>query len=425
MIAGTARPARARGVIAWAIYDWANSAFNTVIGTFVFSVYFMQGIYGDVTQGTAAWGFTIAMSGIVVAVLAPVSAAIADRTGRRKPWLAVFVLTTIVPTALLWFAEPDPAYITYTLILVALASAAFGLSDVFYNAMLPGVAPPGMLGRVSGWAWGMGYMGGLVSLAIVLLLFIGLSGSTGLLGITADNAANIRTTGPMVALWFGIFAIPLFVWTPDRPATGTTIGQAVRDGLGDLVGTFRGLAHNGSILRFLIASALYRDGLSTLFAVGGLYAAGSIGMSLEQVLIFAIGLNVTAGIGAAIFGFLDDRVGSKPTILAALCGLIGFGAALLLVDTMPLFIGLALCLGLFVGPAQAASRSLLARLVPAEDVTKMFGLYALTGKSIAFVGPLLFATVTAAFDSQRIGMTVILALFISGALLLLTVRAPR
>ncbi|MEM7446268.1 MAG: MFS transporter, partial [Pseudomonadota bacterium] len=146
--------------------------------------------------------------------------------------------------------------------------------------------------------------------------------------------------------------------------------------------------------------------------------------SLEQVLMFAIGLNVTAGIGAAIFGFIDDKAGSKSTILMALAGLIGFGAALLLVDAIAIFIALALCLGLFVGPAQAASRSLLARLSPAEDVTKMFGLYALTGKSISFVGPLLFASVTSAFDSQRIGMTVILALFILGALLLLTVRSP-
>jgi len=419
---GTARPVPVRGVVSWAFYDWANSAFNTVIGTFVFSVYFMEGIYGDVTRGTAAWGLAIGVSGIAVAILAPISAAIADRMGRRKPWLAAFVLATIVPTALLWFAEPNQAYIAYALILVVIASVAFGLSDVFYNSMLPAVAPPGMLGRVSGWAWGMGYLGGLTNLAMVLFLFIGLGGATGLLGVTTDNAANIRMTGPMVALWFGIFAIPLFLWTPDRPASTTSLLEAIRAGLGDLLGTLRGLPGQGSVLRFLIASALYRDGLSTLFAVGGLYAAGTIGMTLEQVLIFAIGLNVTAGAGAAVFGFFDDRFGSKPTILAALIGLIGFGAALLLVDTMPWFIGLALCLGLFVGPAQAASRSLLARMVPAEEVTKMFGLYALTGKSIAFVGPLLFAAVTTAFDSQRIGMTVILALFISGALLLLTVR---
>lgn len=425
MTGNAARPAGVGGIVAWAFYDWASSAFNTVIGTFVFSVYFMEGIYGDVTRGTAAWGFAIGTAGIIVAILAPVLGAVADRLGQRKPWLAGLVVATIVPTALLWFAEPDQAYVTYALVLVVIASVAFELGGVFYNAMLPDIAPPAMLGRVSGWSWGMGYMGGLASLASVLLLLVGLPGATGLFGLPTDNAVNVRATGPMVALWFGLFALPMFLWTPDRAVIATTVRRAIGEGLRDLVVTLRALPRQGSILRFLIASALYRDGLSTLFAVGGLYAAGTIGMSLEQVLMFAIGLNVTAGIGAALFGFIDDRVGSKTTVLAALGGLIAFGAALLLVDNMPVFIGLALCLGLFVGPAQAASRSLLARLAPREEVTKMFGLYALTGKSIAFVGPLLFAAVTSAFDSQRVGMTVILALFALGGLLLLTVRAPR
>lgn len=422
MTGHAARPAGAGGIVAWAIYDWASSAFNTVIGTFVFSVYFMEGIYGDVAGGTAAWGFAIGAAGLVVAVLAPILGAIADRLGRRKPWLAWLVVATIIPTALLWFAEPDPAYIGYALGLVVVASIAFELGGVFYNAMLPDIAPPAMLGRVSGWAWGMGYMGGLASLAIVLILLVGLPGMPGVLGLPAENAYNVRATGPMVAIWFGLFAVPLFLWTSDRPARLATTGQALRSGLRDLTATLLGLRRRGSILRFLIASALYRDALSTLFAVGGLYAAGTIGMSLEQVLMFAIGLNVTAGIGAALFGFIDDRVGSKATILVGLGGLIGFGAALLLVSAMPVFIGLALCLGLFVGPTQAASRSLLARLASADEVTKMFGLYALTGKSIAFVGPLLFAAVTAAFGSQRMGMTVILVLLILGGLLLLTVR---
>ena len=425
MTGPAARPAGVGGVFSWAVYDWASSSFNTVIGTFVFSVYFMEGIYGDVTRGTAAWGFAIGISGIIVAVLAPILGSLADRLGRRKPWLAALVLLTILPTALLWFAEPNQSYITYTLILVVVASVAFELAGVFYNAMLPDVAPPGMIGRISGWSWGMGYMGGLASLAVVLFLLVGLPGAPGLLGLPTEDAANVRATGPMVALWFGLFALPLFLRTPDRPPRTMAMGEAIRGGLRDLAVTIASLRHRGSILRFLIASALYRDGLSTLFAVGGLYAAGTIGMTWEEVLIFAIGLNVTAGIGAALFGFVDDRIGSKTTILAALCGLMSFGTALLIVDQLMIFIVLALCLGLFVGPAQAASRSLLARLAPEEEVTKMFGLYALTGKSIAFVGPLLFATVTDVFDSQRIGMTVILALFILGTLLLLTVKAPH
>lgn len=413
------------GVFAWCLYDWANSAFNTVIGTFVFSVYFARGIYGDETAGSAVWTFAIGASGLAVAVMAPIAGAIADRMGNRKPWLAVLTGLTVIATALLWFAEPDRAFIAYALTLVIVASIAFELAGVFYNAMLPSVAPPGMVGRVSGWAWGLGYIGGLACLAAALIGLIGLGDTGPLIAIPGEAQEPVRATAVLVALWFALFALPLFLITPDQPATGIGARRAVRDGLKTLVRTIRRLPSHRAVLRFLIASALYRDGLATLFAVGGLYAAGTFGLSVEQILIFAIGLNVTAGLGAAGFAFVDDRIGSRPTVLIALAGLIGFGVPILLIDDPILFIGLALCLGLFVGPAQAASRSLMARLSRAGLETEFFGLYALTGKSIAFLGPLAFGAATAAFDSQRVGMSTILVFFVAGGALLLTVREPR
>ena len=412
------------GVFSWCLYDWANSAFNTVIGTFVFSVYFARGIYGDETQGSAVWAAAVGWAGLSVAVLSPVLGAIADSAGRRKPWLGGLMAVTVLATAALWFAAPEPGYVVYALVLVVVASVAFELSGVFYNAMLPGVAPPRMLGRVSGWGWGLGYLGGLACLATALFGLIGLGDTPPLLSLGDEQAENVRAVGPLVALWFALFSLPLFLFTPDRPAAGLTLRQAVGSGLRMLARTIAEVRRYGNILRFLIASALYRDGLATLFAVGGLYAAGTFGMGFEQILVFAIGLNVTAGVGAAAFAFMDDRMGSKSTVLAALAGLIGFGLPLLLIADAGWFIALALGLGLFVGPAQAASRSLMARLAPRHMTTEMFGLYAFTGKSIAFVGPLTFAATTAAFDSQRAGMATILAFFVIGGALLLTVKEP-
>lgn len=411
------------GIFSWCLFDWANSAFNTVIGTFVFSVYFARGIYGDETAGSAAWGYAIGLSGLGVAVLSPVLGAIADRAGRRKPWIGAFVALTVGLTALLWFAEPDPAYVIYTLVLVAIASIAFELSGVFYNAMLPGVAPRPYLGRVSGWGWGLGYIGGLACLAFALVTLI--QADPPWFGLSEDNAENVRATALLVAIWFGVFSLPLFLFTHDEPSTGVGTVRAVREGLSTLVRTIAGLFSTPDALRFLIASALYRDGLVTLFAVGGLYAAGTFGMSFDQILIFAIGLNVTAGLGAVGFAWLDDWIGSKRTVLISLAGLIVFGSATLAISDATMFIALALALGLFVGPAQAASRSLMARLSPRRLETEMFGLYALTGKSLAFLGPILFAAATDLFDSQRAGMSTIILFWLAGGALLLTVREPK
>mgnify|MGYP001218804590 CR=1 FL=1 len=418
------RPDRPRtgtaGIFSWCLYDWAMSAFNTVIGTFVFSVYFQRGIYGDEVAGSTAWGLALGLSGLAVAVTAPILGAVADHGGRRKPWLAVFQLATVVPTALLWFAKPDQAYIGYALTLVVIASIAFELAGVFYNAMLPGVAPPGMIGRVSGWGWGLGYIGGLFCL--VAALFGLIRPEVPILGFSTEDSGNVRATALLVALWFGGFGLPLFLFTADEPATGVSPREAVRRGLAALARTAREARRYGHALRFLVASALYRDGLNTLFAVGGLYAAGTFGMSTEEIILFAIGLNVTAGLGAAGFAFVDDRFGPKPTVLIALGGLIATGLPVLLVTDTRVFIALALLLGIFVGPAQAASRSLMARLAPAEKETEMFGLYTMTGKAVSFLGPTGFALVTAAFASQRAGMATILVLLAAGGLLLLTVR---
>ncbi len=421
-----AAPASDRlGIFSWCLFDWANSAFNTVIGTFIFSVYFIRSVHGDPVDGTEEWADMIIWSGVAVAVLSPIFGAIADRSGRRKPWIAVFVLLTIVPTALLWYTEPDPRFVLYALVLVGLANVAFELSIVFYNAMLPDIAPKPALGRISGWAWGLGYAGGLTCLAVALVGFVGLGDMLpALFDLPTERSENIRVTAPLVALWFGLFCLPMLLFTRDEPATGIGVGTAIRQGIATLVETLRKVRRYGQIVRFLIASAIYRDGLVVLFSLGGAFAAGAFGMDFTQILIFAIGLNVTAGIGAAAFAWLDDGIGSKPTILISLAGLIAVGIPTLLVTDATTFIVMALFLGIFVGPTQAASRSLMARLSPPDMETEMFGLYAMTGKSAAIVGPSLYKLFSETFDSQRAGMSSILLFWLIGGALLLTVREP-
>ena len=427
------KPARPLGIASWCMFDWANSAYNTVIGTFIFSVYFAGGIgsdgqpwgiVGDATRGSAIWGYAIGLSAVGMALVSPVLGAIADQSGPRKPWIALLVALTLVPTTLLWFAEPSPSFIVYAITLVVISNIAFELSLVFYNAMLPGIAPPGMTGRVSGWAWGVGYLGGLACLAVALLGFVGLGDTPAWLGLPTEQSENVRATAPLVTAWFVLFALPLFLFTPDAPPRDRPLGKAVRDGVATLLQTLREVRRYGQLVRFLIASALYRDGIITITAIGGLYASGTFGMGFDQIILFAIGLNVTAGLGAIGFAWVDDWIGSKRTILLSIVGLLAFGAPLVFITEASSFIALALGLGIFFGPVQAASRTFMAKLAPPGKEGEMFGLYGFAGKSVAFLGPLLFGLVTDLFDSQRAGVSTILLFFIAGGLLLLTVREP-
>lgn len=417
---------RKRAITGWCLYDWANSAFPTIIGTFIFSVYFAQGIYGDPNEGAQVWAYALSASGIIVAVASPVLGAIADYSGGLKRWLAIFTALTVIGSCLLWIAEPDAAFVVFALAVVVLSSACLDLGQVFYNALLTPNAPPRMLGRVSGWGWGIGYMGGLSALALTLVGFVGLGDALPpLFELDRESAEHVRIVGPLTGVWFAVFCLPLFLFANDRPPTGVSARQAIPKGLALLAGTLRDLRHQGQVLRFLIASAIYRDGLTTLFAVGGLYAAGVHGMDTGQILVFAIGLNVTAGLGAAGFAWMDDGMGSRITVLVSLAGLILVGVPLLLVDDFRIFIGLALVLGIFVGPTQAASRSLMARLAPDDKETEYFGLYSLTGKAAAVFGPALYGLGTQLFDSQRAGMAAVIVMFAIGAALLLTVREPE
>lgn len=411
-----------RALMSWCMYDWANSAFPTVIVTFVFSTYFTEAVARNTVLGTAQWGYALAASGLAIALLAPVFGAVADKRGRRKPWLAAFTSLCVIATAALWFIRPDPSDVLWALVLFGVANAAFEIATVFYNAMLPGIVPQRRIGRLSGWGWGLGYLGALTCLALVLVVLV--QPAVPRFGLDKTTAEHIRAAAPLVAAWIAIFCVPLFLFTPDAPATGIPIAEAVREGISDLYRTLRYIRDHANIGRFLLARLLYIDGLNTLFAFGGIYAAGTFGMDTGEIIRFGIALNVTAGLGATLFAWVDDWIGARRTILLALLGIVGFGIPLLMTDSKTLFWVLALSFGVFMGPAQAASRSLMARIAPPEKMTEMFGLFALSGKITAFLGPAVLAWVTVAFASQRAGMATVFVFVAAGALALLTVKEP-
>ena len=410
------------GLASWCLYDWANSAFSTIITTFIFSVYFTQMVARDPIQGSVQWSYAVAAAALVVAMGAPALGAIADNLGKRKPWLLAFTLVTLICTAGLWWVKPSPQFAPLALVLYGLAAASFGFAMIFYDAMLRSISPPGYLGRLSGWGWSLGYAGGLTCLVVALLGLLKVFSPP--VGLVVEQGDQIRATVLLVVAWFALFSIPIFAFTPDRPSTGLSLSQAVRTGILGLLGSLRRILGQGDVARFLIAHLFYSNGLNTLFSFGGIYAAGTFDMSFEEVLYFGIALNVTAGLGAAAFAWVDDLIGSKRTILIALCGLTSLGLMLVLVQSATWFFVLGCALGLFVGPAQAAGRSMMARLAPSDFETEAFGLYALSGKVTIFIGPLVLGLATWIFQSQRVGISTILLFFLAGIFVLAPLREP-
>lgn len=417
-MAGSSDGRRARrALVAWCLYDWANSPFPTVVVTFVFAAYFTKGIVADDALGAALWAQGLGASGLAVAILAPIVGAVADATGRVRPWLFAFSAATAATGGLLWFAAPDPANAWWVLVLVGLGNVAFEMASVFYNALLPRVASEDRLGRVSGWGWACGYAGGLACLALALYGLVRAEPPP--FGLDRDAAEHVRAVGPLVALWLVLFGWPLFVFVRDPAAAGVRLATAIRAGVGRLWSTVRQVRRHPDVAWFLLAKMLYIDGLNTVFGLGGVYAATAFAMDVDEILMFGVALNVTAAAGALGFAWVDDWLGPRRTLVIGNLGLIATGVAILLARDPTWFWAGGLAMGLFIGPVQASSRSLMARLAPAGMEVEMFGLYAFSGKATAFLGPMLVGWVTLATGSPRLGMATIVPFFVVGLLLLL------
>lgn len=410
-----------KAIAAFCLFDWANSAFTTLIVTFVYGTYFTKAMAADEVTGTALWSRGITATALVVALASPIVGAIADRGGRRMLLLVLSSLLCIAATAALTFVAPGGEGAALTaLVLFVVANVGFELGMVFYNAFLPEIASPARIGRVSGWAWAAGYVGGLLCLVLALVALV--QPEEPWFGIGKEAGVNIRAVGVLTAGWFALFALPFFLLVRQPgPRAAVTMAAAVRDlvALGREVGRYRDAA------RFLLARLVYNDGLNTIFAFGGIYAAGTFGMSFTEILIFGIVLNVAAGLGAFAFGFVDDRIGGKRTVLISVAALaVSSALAVAAPSTAVLWIA-GIGIGLFAGPNQAASRSLLARFCPPDRETEFFGFFAFSGKLAAFLGPLFLGIATEVSGSQRAGVATVLIFFLAGGALLLAVDEKR
>lgn len=414
-------PTNRRTILAWCLYDFANSAFTTLVVTFIYAAFFTKVIAPDEVTGTWLWSLSISSTAVVVALLSPLLGALADRGGYRKRFLGFFTLAAVAGAAVLYTVMPGQVF--RALFWFTLANIAFEMGGVFYNAFLPDVAPPDRIGRVSGHGWALGYVGGLTALGLALVGFV--DNETPWFGVSKEAYQHIRATNLLVAVWFGLFSLPLFLWVRESPALPGTPRALLSDSVRRLAATLREIRRYPDIFRLLLARLFYADGLNTVVAFGGIYAVGVFGFTFEELLVFGLALNVAAGLGAFGLGFVDDRLGGKRTIQISVLGLIAATVAALLTGQRWLFWGAGLLIGLCGGPNQASSRSLMGRFVPAHKRNEFYGLYAFSGKATAFMGPFLLGELTRRFGSQRAGMAVVLVFFVIGLALLHRVDEER
>ena len=416
------RDRRLFAVLSWCLYDWANSAFPAVVSTFVFSVYFVKEVAPSPVAGSLYWSWTVTCAGLAIALFSPIAGAIADQTGRRRGWLFAFTLVNVIACALLWFVEPTSDHVGRALAIYAIAATAFGIAMVFYDSMLGQMTSAQTIGRLSGLGWAFGYFGGLVCLVIVLF---GLANAdTAIVRLDQDKGEHVRAAVVFVAAWYLLFSLPLFASPVGEAGTGKSVRDAISAGLSRLLDTVKGLARRPVLGRFLLAQMFAADGITTLILFGGVYAAGTFGFEVQEILGFAIVLYIAAGAGAALFGWLDDRIGPKHVIMIALAAILVLVLGLALAVSKTQFWIFGAMLGVFIGPAQAASRSLMARLSPVESAAEMFGLYTLAGKITVFVGPFLFGVLTNLAGSQRVGLGVVMLFLVAGLVTIWPLRLP-
>ncbi|MDR7145901.1 MFS transporter [Rhizobium sp. BE258] len=451
---GTPAPHKApgRGIWGWMFFDWAAQPFFTVVTTFILGPYFVSRLTSDPVHAQAIWSNTATISSVIIAVLSPILGSIADQSGARKPWIAFFAVIKITALFGLWFAAPGSPVI-YPIIFMILASIAAEFSIVFNDSMMPRLVSKDEVGRLSNTAWGLGYLGGMIVLIAVVALLAGsletgktLLGMDPLFGLDAHTGEDARITGPISAVWYLIFIIPMFLFTPDAPK-GVPLGRAVKTGFAELRNTIGELKHRKGILKFLIARMIYQDGVNGLLILGGTFAAGMFGWATIEIGLYGIILNVVAIFGCIIAGRVDQRIGSKVTIvisltmlLLATIGIISTGPGYTLFGVIELpvadsggFFGTAaekayilygLLIGLAFGPVQASSRSYLARSVSLEEAGRYFGIYALSGRATSFMATLLFSIVTYSSGSARLGMATLIIFLLGGLILLFATPYP-
>ncbi|ACF43861.1 major facilitator superfamily MFS_1 [Pelodictyon phaeoclathratiforme BU-1] len=403
-------------VFSWLLFDFANTSFSVMMVTFVFPLYFKNVICKGEPSGDALWGFSVSLSMLLVALISPVLGAAADYSGKRKRFLLFFTLTSIVATALLSFSGPGMALVA--VLLFVLANMGFEGGLVFYDSYLKQLASAKSIGRVSGYGFAMGYLG---ALSILLLVQPLLSK-----GIVLSNMPNVQLSFLVVAIFFALFAAPLFLVLRDekkgdRPAISFT---AIRCSLREVKYTVQHIMSYPDLARFLLAYFFYNDAILTVIAFSSIYAQNTLGFTTGELIRFFMLVQTTAIAGSLIFGFVTDKIGPKRTIVITLLIWFVVVVAAIFADSKELFFYTGMLAGMSMGSSQAASRSMMTRLTPQEHVTEFFGFYDGTfGKASAIAGPLVFGLVSAQAGSQKAALASLLLFFILGLLLMTRVRS--
>ncbi|MEY2693971.1 MAG: hypothetical protein RL142_319 [Actinomycetota bacterium] len=422
-----------RAVWGWALWDWGEQPYPTLMQTFIFPVYLTGAVAAGNKSADQQLGWAVAIAGLVLALIAPVLGRRADETGRRKRWLLINTAILVVITAASFFVEPKPEYFLFGLVLYGLGSVIQESAFINYYAMLKGVTTESNIGRISGMAWGFGYVGGIILLLISLVGFVLPEGHYWL-GLTDENAINIRTIFLFAAGWILIFTIPLLLWVPEVKAKPGVQPEGIIQSYRSLFRQFKTLRQQApETFKFLISSAVYRDGLAGIFTFGAVLGQISFGFDTTSIIFYGIGANLVAAVGASIGGWLDDKIGSRNVIIGSLVGLIlGSTAVYIFRDAGQItFWIFGLLLTLFVGPAQASSRTFVARFTPHGREGEVFGLYQTTGRAISFLSGTMWAlsiwaanTILGGTENTIYGIWGILLILVVGLALLTRVH-PR
>jgi len=400
----------------FALYDFANSAFTTIIITFIFSTYFAKQIAPNPILGQSYWGWTIGITGILIAITGPFIGTFADKKNHTILFLRLFTICCIFFTSLLWFAKPSKDYLFYTLIIVGIANFFYELSLIFYNSILKNISKENDLGKSSGIGFALGYIGGILILIICIKIFIDNDALP--FGLLKENSENIRATSIIVSLWYLLFSIPFLISLKKEFKNKIDENSNSIKKIKKLVWD-DGLNNLG---KFLLARMLYADGLNAIIVMGGIFAVGVYNLEIKDLLVLSILMNITAFIGALIGGYANDKFTSKSVIIFSLIGLIFSSGIILFIKTKMFFFIFASINGLFIGPIQSASRVFITKSIDKNSQASGFGLFALSGKLTSFIGPLLVSTVTFISSSQRIGFSSAIFLLLLGLIILFKVK---
>ena len=400
----------------FALYDFANSAFTTIIITFIFSTYFAKQIAPNPVLGQSYWGWTIGITGVVVALIGPLLGTIADKKNYTEFFIKIFTIICISLTCLLWFSKPSEKYLIYTLFIVGLANIFYELSLIFYNSTLKKISENNNLGKSSGFSFALGYIGGIIVLIICITIFI--DNDSLPFGLSKENSENVRATSILVAFWYLIFSMP-FLFNLKK-----TNKNEIEEKI-NYTKNFKELIWDkglNNIGKFLLARMLYADGLNAIIIMGGIFAVGVFSLEIKDLLVLSVLMNITAFIGAIVGGYANDRFSSKSVIIFSLIGLILSSSIILFLKSKIIFLFFASINGFFIGPVQSASRVFMTKSIDENNQASGFGLFALSGKLTSFIGPLLVSTITYISNSQKIGFSSAIALLLIGLLVLLKVK---